>query len=103
MKIELDEGTQKTVDRLIDLLGVDPDVGLEELLLAAINRVKKYGEIRYVRDELSSSVIRLEAEAEFAKDRLEEARPIIHASHGGQPVLADLTLCVHPDCTRFHS
>lgn len=101
MKIELDKGTQKTVDRLIDLLDVDPDVGLEKLLLAAIDRVKDHGDVCYERDELTSDVVRLEAGLAEATEFLKEARPIIHASHGGQPPIQDLRLCPHPECTGF--
>lgn len=103
MKIMLDAGTQRAVDQLIDLLDIDPDVDLGNLILAAISRVKNYGDVSYERDELAEQAVRLAGERDRAVNRLEEALPIIHASHGGQPPLANLLLCVHPDCTRFHS
>jgi len=103
MNITPDYKTQKEVDRLFDLLDLEPDADLRTLLAAAVDRIKDYDAVTYERDEETGRADREEERADRAERFLEEARPYIHAQHGGQPPLADLSLCVHPDCTRFHS
>lgn len=101
MNIELDEATQRQADRLTDLLDLQPEAGLSGILEHAVLRIMKAEDTFGRMVEAEGTATRERERADRAEDRLDEALPIIHASHGGTP-LVDLSLCPHPTCTRFH-
>lgn len=100
IEVEFDEETVRALGDLRDFLGLAPSVTHLEILKAADRRLYQ---LAAERDEAGEEAAGEERRADRAEELLLEAMPIIHESHGGQPSIRDLSLCPHPECTRFHS